>query len=452
MFAYLLSRCSTTTETSNSLLDTNSQSQYKLNTTSSFKVISYNNLRREKFKNKTKVLTQSMMRNDSTIYIIEYDYNLKGETITVPDNCILEFHGGSFKNGTIIGKNTNIRNETENVIFTDVTFKGTYVQDYICSEWFEYDNLCRLFDAIQIIATSDNLTRIVVNKMTTTYQPIVRNFYNGEKVSYLFKIPSNTSVDFCGSELTLSPNDISIFYAIYIQNVTNVEVKNLILTGDVESHSPTRYNEYSHGIYIYASQNVKLDNIVSTKFWGDGMGISGYADASKPVSKNVTVKNCKFAKNRRQGCSITAGTNLLFLNCDFLETGTIKGTSPSAGVDIEPNNGGDVLKNIVFKNCKFLDNEGDYGGVLIMTAKLANDLKAEEISFSYCDIDGIHQYGKGGGFIKACVISNSKNRENCLKASKNLIVESCTIKFNKVNLKTNYLSNTKYINNTFCVK
>lgn len=398
------------------------------------------------------ILNQSALNKENTIYVVRYHYDLCGDTITVPNNCVLEFAGGSLKNGTLDGQNTVINNTDNSNIFKEVAFTGNYFQNYICSDWFKYENMCYLFDAIQVLATSDILTRVVINKMSATYAPIVRNYYRGEKESYLFRIPSNTYVDFCGSELTLAPNDISFFYAIYIKDATNVEVKNLTLIGDIEGHTPTRYNEYSHGIYIYASQKIRINNILSTMFWGDGMGISGYSDASKTHNTNVTVSNCRFTKNRRQGCSISKGENIYFENCEFLETGTIKATSPSAGVDIEPNNGEDVLKNIVFENCKFLDNEGNYGGLLIMTAKLNDDLAAEEIRLNNCEIDGIHQYGKGGGYIKSCVIRNSKNRKTCLNASKNQTVEDCIIEFRKDNLITRSSNNTKYINNQFSAK
>lgn len=57
------------------------------------------------------VLTQSMMQWPNTIYIIQYDYDLQGETITVPENCVLQFEGGMLSNGTIVGSNTNIKSE-----------------------------------------------------------------------------------------------------------------------------------------------------------------------------------------------------------------------------------------------------------------------------------------------------------------------------------------------------
>lgn len=43
-----------------------------------------------------------------TIYKIVSDIDLNGETLTLPANCTLDFQGGSFSNGTIIGSNTTV--------------------------------------------------------------------------------------------------------------------------------------------------------------------------------------------------------------------------------------------------------------------------------------------------------------------------------------------------------
>lgn len=47
------------------------------------------------------ILTQRMFNKENTIYIIQYDYDLNGETVIVPDNCVLKFEGGKIKNGTL---------------------------------------------------------------------------------------------------------------------------------------------------------------------------------------------------------------------------------------------------------------------------------------------------------------------------------------------------------------
>lgn len=47
------------------------------------------------------ILTQAMLPSANTIYIIQYDYDLNGATITIPENCTLDFQGGSLANGTV---------------------------------------------------------------------------------------------------------------------------------------------------------------------------------------------------------------------------------------------------------------------------------------------------------------------------------------------------------------
>lgn len=50
---------------------------------------------------KVNVLTQDMISQPNTRYIVKWDYDLRGRTIRIPDNCMLSFEGGSFYNGTV---------------------------------------------------------------------------------------------------------------------------------------------------------------------------------------------------------------------------------------------------------------------------------------------------------------------------------------------------------------
>lgn len=49
------------------------------------------------------ILTQAMISTANTVYVIRYDFDLNGATITLPDGCMLEFDGGSLKNGVLSG-------------------------------------------------------------------------------------------------------------------------------------------------------------------------------------------------------------------------------------------------------------------------------------------------------------------------------------------------------------
>ena len=77
--------------------------------------------------NGTNMLTQHMMRKPNTIYVIRYDYCLGGETIEVPEGCVLEFDGGSLRNGTVVCDHTIIRNFHRG----DALLKGVYINEEV---------------------------------------------------------------------------------------------------------------------------------------------------------------------------------------------------------------------------------------------------------------------------------------------------------------------------------
>lgn len=72
------------------------------------------------------ILTQDMLSDTNTIYVIKYDFNLNGQTINIPRRCKILFDGGSITNGKINSK-ANIENFGVDGFFTfkDVTF-GAY--------------------------------------------------------------------------------------------------------------------------------------------------------------------------------------------------------------------------------------------------------------------------------------------------------------------------------------
>lgn len=56
------------------------------------------------------ILTQAMINKANTIYNIVRYIDLKGETLTIPENSVLNFIGGAIGNGTIIGNKTKVIN------------------------------------------------------------------------------------------------------------------------------------------------------------------------------------------------------------------------------------------------------------------------------------------------------------------------------------------------------
>lgn len=79
------------------------------------------------------LLTQDVFNQSNTIYEIRYDFDLGGETITLPNNCTLKFEGGSLKNGNIIFNKTYLEG---NVKLLEGNYSGFIINNRVSVEWF----------------------------------------------------------------------------------------------------------------------------------------------------------------------------------------------------------------------------------------------------------------------------------------------------------------------------
>lgn len=80
----------------------------------------------------TNLLTQEMVSKENTIYIIQYDYSLNYQSITIPEGCTLDFQGGSITNGTIVFNSTLVLPQScdiKNYIVATIT--GSYKEGQV---------------------------------------------------------------------------------------------------------------------------------------------------------------------------------------------------------------------------------------------------------------------------------------------------------------------------------
>lgn len=81
------------------------------------------------------ILTQAMVNTANTIYHIQYDYDLNGETITIPEGCLLEFEGGSLGNGSVNANELNVISNGK--CFNNIKFVGACKnRSYVNLSWF----------------------------------------------------------------------------------------------------------------------------------------------------------------------------------------------------------------------------------------------------------------------------------------------------------------------------
>lgn len=302
--------------------------------------------------------------NGNTVFVIKYDFTLTGNVI-VPTNCVLEFDGGSISgNGTdkntITGNNTRIKTSA-NCFKEGLSFNGTWNIPYICDDMFDtasYGDDDLVVDAINKLQNPSIFNLIEINKEyhldtmpETTYGSNNAGFVIRSNIRFVL---NNT--------IYIKANSFSNYFAIYIIDANNVEVSGGKTVGDVETHIGTK-GEYGYGIFVKCSKNVYIHDIECSKFWGDGINVNGSAESNvgdyTTNSEAVLLERVTCDNNRRQGLSIEHVVNCTVRNSRFTNTGAIKSTNPSRGIDIEPtqnDNWRQCCKEITIDNCYFDNN------------------------------------------------------------------------------------------------
>lgn len=103
-----------------------------------------------------------------------------------------------------------------------------------------------------------------------------------------------------------------------------------------------------HVIQANGASDLVLAGIVAANAGTDGLNIGEGA-------RNISVLASRFDGNRRQGVSVKDVDGLAFREVTFSNTG---GQKPEAGVDLEPNNAADTIRNVSFYQTHFVGNNG----------------------------------------------------------------------------------------------
>lgn len=201
------------------------------------------------------------------------------------------------------------------------------------------------------------------------------------------KLKSNSSYRFGkNSKLLMKPSSKSGYNMLDCNGKENITIINPVLVGDRKLHQGNT-GEWGFGISIRGAKNISVDGAKIYDCFGDGIYIGRL---NQLISDNITISNAFVSNSRRNGISITSGTNIKVLSSTFQKS---NGKGPSSGIDIEPNNAQDELKNIELTNIKTIDNEN--WGLLINLVNLRKDNSLDKkISISIDNlIDSGSKYG-----------------------------------------------------------
>lgn len=269
---------------------------------------------------------------------ISKDYDLNGKVFRVPEGVILVSQGGVFKNGSLYGSETKVVGEK--TLFQNVEIKGTWVVPTISTSLFtdlSYDNSLR--DVLAL--SSPNIDNTVTISEGDYY--VTTSSFGPALV-----VPSNTKVILNGI-IHLRPNNYRGCYVINIKEAENVTIEGSgTIIGDRMAHEGSD-GEWGHGININNSHNVIIRNVSIRDCWGDCIYIGQHSDS-------VVVDGCSLSRGRRQGVSITSGSDIIIRNCTISD---VQGTRPQFAIDVEPNKG-ESLDNVVIENVRAVNCYGGF--------------------------------------------------------------------------------------------
>lgn len=271
------------------------------------------------------VLTQAMMDKANTRYVIQYDYDLDGGTVTVPEGCTLDFQGGSFRNGTI-SSTFNIINTDNHKIFDKIIFEN--IQPRLYPEWFgarhngieddtysvqsaiNYSRNCFFSDRSEYLVTKTisipQNHSIIGNgakiKIDSTFEG---NDYNND-------VPDETILYLNTSDGTVSGFDKAMRGAVIKDlRIFGTSLATGLYIGYTNKNAINSPSNVNYSIYGYVIENLYIDGcdvgILLTDCWDTNFNSLNVNDnVSSAVKIAGQVVNCTFNQ-----CKLYGGEKVL---------------------------------------------------------------------------------------------------------------------------------------------
>lgn len=274
---------------------------------------------RKNMVNGVNVLTQRMMLCPNTIYVISYDYDLRGQTLSIPEECTLDFQGGSFTNGVINFNNTNVKAGQE-YIFVNTTFSGI-LKEPLNAYWVGVNTI-----------NDDNSPYL--NFLSVDETPIAVYFPKG---SYAFKTPitlqnyksligqnrDNTIFNYIGTGIlfNVGKQDLDDFsnktgQGTYYFNMSNITINGSDQSTNVFMQGAIRESQFSHLKIKGFKVAFNLNNSWSLSFERLKITDCNVIISSGQEFNNVTFNSCYFAASL-YGFVDFMGQSILFSGCSF---------------------------------------------------------------------------------------------------------------------------------------
>ena len=228
-------------------------------------------------------LNQSMISKENTIYIIQYDYNLNKQTITIPSGCVLLFEGGSISNGNLKGNNTSIKANGNIRIFSNITIEGSILNDKIYMSWFNTakggDDTEEFRRAFKTVKNNEGLTITIDGNALYRLSDVVEVF-------------STTKVELTKGSTLLNTGNLGFEFGSTTQGVYKYDGYHDIVfygggTIDLSANPSGLNKEVNSAFRMYHARNILIEGITI-------MNSGNHHMIEVGGCQNVTFKNMKF--------------------------------------------------------------------------------------------------------------------------------------------------------------
>lgn len=272
----------------------------------------------------TNLLQQSMVSKKNTIYILQYDYNLNRQTLSVPSGSVLLFEGGSISNGTIVGNSTKIEAPSISIFDETIVLSGSWKVQEVYPEWFgaKGDNstdsttaIQKAIDFAELISSNVKISSgeyIIKNTLFIKKQSRIHIIGDGKYKTFIY-LKSNSQLE---SMIDINSKEVTTYYqfikiadlSLYVEGNATYGIYAPKLTFS-EIHNITVYGAASYAIRIeYGWSNT----IYNCLFSRGNNGIFLYRSANA-----IMMRQCSFTSLEGTAVYLEAGNAISMLDCDF---------------------------------------------------------------------------------------------------------------------------------------